>query len=150
MTTILIIAHAPLASALRAVAVHTYPECAGDLRVLDVSPEATVDQVELQARALLPGPDTTPALVLVDAYGATPCNAGMRLLDKPLTRVVAGVNVPMLWRTLCYAKSEPLDALVTRAVAGATQGVVQATAAHTKNRESNPETHDQDQRQDQQ
>ena len=47
--------------------------------------------------------------------------------------VVAGVNVPMLWRTLCYGTNEPLDALVARAVAGATQGVMQVTASRPQN-----------------
>jgi mannose PTS system EIIA component len=37
--------------------------------------------------------------------------------------VVAGVNVPMLWRSLCYA-DESLDMLLARALEGATQGVV--------------------------
>jgi PTS system ascorbate-specific IIA component len=38
------------------------------------------------------------------------------------------VNVPMLWRTLCYL-NEPLESLVSRALAGATQGVMQAGAS---------------------
>jgi mannose PTS system EIIA component len=46
--------------------------------------------------------------------------------------VVAGVNVPMLWRTLCYA-SQPLDELVGRAVAGASQGVMQVGSARRQN-----------------
>jgi mannose PTS system EIIA component len=48
------------------------------------------------------------------------------LADGVHVRVVTGVNVPMLWRTLCYA-DEPLEALVARALAGATQGVMQAS-----------------------
>jgi PTS system mannose-specific IIA component len=45
------------------------------------------------------------------------------------------VNVPMLWRSLCYLR-EPLDALVARAVAGATQGVMQI--AHTRPQNQTP------------
>ena len=48
----------------------------------------------------------------------------MLLLVNPRVRVVAGANVPMLWRTLCYGTNESLDTLVTRAVAGAKQGVL--------------------------
>ena len=60
-------------------------------------------------------------LILTDVFGATPCNVAQRLADGVQVKVVAGVNVPMLWRTLCYA-DEPLDALVARALAGAHAG----------------------------
>ena len=52
MSGLLLIAHAPLATALKAVAEHTFPNCAPQLTVLDVTPEMSVDVVEAQARAL--------------------------------------------------------------------------------------------------
>ena len=61
------------------------------------------------------------ALILTDVFGATPCNVAQRLADGVQVKVVAGVNVPMLWRSLCYA-DESLDALVARAVAGRDAG----------------------------
>jgi PTS system mannose-specific IIA component len=149
MTTILIIAHAPLASALKTVAAHAYPDCASLLEVLDVSVGADVDQIEAMARALLAPHEGGSTLIFVDAFGATPCNAAMRLLDNPKTRLVSGVNVPMLWRTLCYGVDEPLDALVARAVAGATQGVVPVTVARPQNQTNRPGGNDQAGRQDQ-
>lgn len=129
MTTLLILAHAPLASALRAVAQHAFPDCAAQLQAQDVAADSSPEQVVQQARALLALQPGESVLVLTDAYGATPCNAAIELLDDPQVRVVAGVNVPMLWRTLCYAAKDPLDALVARALAGAAQGVMQVTAA---------------------
>ena len=57
------------------------------------------------------------ALILTDVFGATPCNTVQRLADGQHVKVITGVNVPMLWRALNYA-SEPLDTLVTRALAG--------------------------------
>jgi mannose PTS system EIIA component len=126
MTRLLIIAHAPLASALAEVAAHTFPDCAAQLQALDVPPQMAPDEVQLRAAALLPAAEAQDTLILTDVFGATPCNAAQRLADGVHVRVVAGVNVPMLWRTLCYA-NEPLDALVARAMAGATQGVMQAS-----------------------
>lgn len=126
MAGLLIIAHAPLASALRQVAEHVYPGCAGVVQAIDVLPQASPEELQARAVALLeadPGRDT---LILTDVFGATPCNVAQRVADGVRVRVVTGVNVPMLWRTLCYA-DEPLDALVSRALAGATQGVLQAT-----------------------
>jgi PTS system ascorbate-specific IIA component len=96
------------------------------LQVLDVPPEMAPEEVQLRAAELLPPAQPDDTLILTDVFGATPCNAAQRLADGVHVRVVAGVNVPMLWRTLCYA-NEPLDALVVRAMAGATQGVMQAS-----------------------
>ncbi len=143
MTTLLIIAHAPLASALKTVATHAYPDCGSLLEVLDVSVGADVEQIEAMARALLAPHAGAPTLIFVDAFGASPCNAAMRLLDNPKTRLVSGVNVPMLWRTLCYGMDEPLDALVARAVAGATQGVVPVTVSRPQNQANRPNANDQ-------
>ena len=149
MTTILIIAHEPLASALKTVAAHAYPDAMSALEVLDVSVGADVEQIESMARALLAGHAGEPTLIFVDAFGASPCNAAMRLLDSPKTRLVAGVNVPMLWRTLCYGTNEPLDALVARAVAGATQGVIPVTVSRPQNQTLRTGPHDQAGRHDQ-
>jgi PTS system ascorbate-specific IIA component len=126
MTGLLVIAHAPLASALRAVAVHVYPECANSLAVLDVAADVPIEQVESQAAALLARLGTRDALILTDVFGATPCNVAQRLADGVHVKVVTGVSVPMLWRSLCYA-GESLDSLVGRALAGATQGAMQVS-----------------------
>ena len=124
MTGLLLIAHAPLASALKAVAEHTFPHCATQLSVLDVTDDMSADEVEQRGRALMLQAGHEDVLVLTDVFGATPSNAAQRLLDaQGHVRVLSGVNVPMLWRSLCYAH-EPLAALVQRASQGATQGVV--------------------------
>jgi PTS system ascorbate-specific IIA component len=129
VTAVLLIAHAPLASALLAVANHVYSEQERRIVAVDVDPSLSADVVEAQARQALARLDAQEVLILTDVFGATPCNVAQRLADGVAIRVVTGVNVPMLWRSLCYLR-EPLDALVARAVAGATQGVLQV--AHTR------------------
>jgi len=124
MPGILIIAHAPLASALKSVAEHTFPNCSQTLEAFDVPADMPADKVEAQARALLQRVRSPEALILTDVFGATPCNVALRLAEGAQVSVVAGVNVPMLWRSLCYAH-ESLDAVVARALGGAMQGVVQ-------------------------
>lgn len=123
MPGLLVIAHAPLASALRSVAEHVYPDCARSLSVLDVPPGTPVEDVEAQAARLLRDLAPADVLILTDVFGATPCNIALRLADGVHIKIVTGVNVPMLWRALCYA-GEPLDALVARALAGAVQGAM--------------------------
>jgi PTS system ascorbate-specific IIA component len=63
-------------------------------------------------------------LVLTDVMGATPANVAQRLLVVQGARLIAGVNLPMLLRTVCY-RHENLEALTRRALDGGTQGVVQ-------------------------
>ena len=137
MPGLLVIAHAPLASALRAVAEHVYPDCAGSLSVLDVPPDMPIEQVEAEAAGLLTRMNTPEALILTDVFGATPCNVAQRLADGVRVKVVTGVNVPMLWRSLCYA-DEPLDSLVARALAGATQGAMQVSPTRPQNQARSP------------
>lgn len=122
-TGLLLIAHAPLASALKAVAEHVYPDCSDRLLTLDVEPGMPPERIEQDARALLQKSNHPEVLVLTDVFGATPCNVAERLQDQRRLRVVAGVNVPMLWRVLCYAH-ESVDRLAERALAGAAQGVM--------------------------
>lgn len=135
MSGLLLIAHAPLATALKQVAEHTFPHCSLQLRVLDVTPEMSADDVESQARALINASGHQQTLVLTDVYGATPTNAALRLQGEQV-KVLTGVNVPMLWRSLCYA-GEGLDALVQRASQGGTQGILcDATAPCASNNSS--------------
>ena len=136
MTThILIIAHAPLAHALRECALHVFPECTDEVQALDVPPNEPPEQTQAAAQAMLdqhPG----PVLLLTDVFGATPCNVAQRLADGERTRLLCGVNLPMLLRAVCYRREE-LESLVSRAMVGGTQGVMQVaptTAPQNQNR----------------
>jgi len=108
---------------------------------IDVEPTMSADTVESLARAALERLGSREVLVLTDVFGATPCNVAQRLSDGVNVRVVAGVNVPMLWRSLCYL-GEPLDALVARAVSGASQGVMQVAQTRPQNQTLSPITND--------
>ncbi len=134
MSKLLIVAHAPLASALRAVAAHAFPERAADVSAVDMAPDQPEPEVLVrQALEALAGEDV---LLLIDAFGATPCSACQRATaGAPRTRLVVGVNVPMLWRTL-GSPELPLDELAQRALAGAVQGVMQANATPRQNQPS--------------
>jgi mannose PTS system EIIA component len=123
MPGLLIVAHAPLASALRSVAAHTDPEGADQLRAVDVLPDMTPEDIERLTREALKQVCNPQALILCDVLGATPCNIALRCADGVLVQVVAGVNVPMLWRCMAYAE-KTLDELVKMAQAGGIRGVV--------------------------
>ena len=148
MASILLVAHAPLASALLAVASHAYADCARSVVAVDIPPGAGLEEATaLVAAALLalPGPEV---LVMADAFGATPSNAALAAADGMHTRVVTGINVPMVWRTLCYAHL-PLGELVTRAVDGGRQGIMQVAAPRRQNQPNRPPSDDPEQYSDQ-
>jgi PTS system ascorbate-specific IIA component len=149
MPGLMIIAHAPLASSLKSVAEHAYPDCAAPLEALDVRAETPVEEIEAEARRMLARVRNPDAVIFTDVFGATPCNVAQRLADGTQVKVIAGVNVPMLWRSLCYA-AEGLDAVVARAMAGATQGVMQVATSRPQTQSTKPGGHDQVNRQNQQ
>ncbi len=147
MAGLLIIAHAPLATSLRAVVAHVFPNETG-IEAIDVSGDTSPEQVEKAAREALANIADPEILVLTDVFGATPCNAAMRLADGVHVRVVVGVNVPMLWRAVAHRRN-PLLAVAERAVSGAVQGIMQLAPTRPQTQTSRSGDHDQDRNQDQ-
>lgn len=150
MTELFVIAHSPLASALRSAALHTFPEAALGIVAFDVQPGADTDDTVAQVLARIDAMGDTDLLVLADVFGATPCNIARGLAERGRVRVVAGVNVPMLWRALNY-RERPVDEVVAIALAGATQGVMPvAAASRPQNQVQKTPSHDPDHRHHQQ
>jgi PTS system ascorbate-specific IIA component len=141
MARLLVITHAPLASALREVAAHIFPEQAAAMAVCDVRSDQSAEDAERLASAQLDSSPEAEWLILTDVFGATPCNVARRLGERPGTRVLAGVNVPMLWRALGHS-AEPLERLTAVAMAGASQGVMQLASARPQNQAQKPAAHD--------
>jgi len=126
---ILIIAHAPLASALRSCVLHVYPEVADSLRAVDVLPDEAPEVTQQRVQANLQASAEHSVLVLTDVLGATPCNIAQKAVGGQQCKLVAGVNLPMLLRTVNY-RHESMDALLARALAGGTQCIVEVATAH--------------------
>jgi PTS system ascorbate-specific IIA component len=141
MTQLVIVAHAPLATALEVAALHTYPEHAGRLQPIDVAPDATLEAVQARVSAVLAVADET--LVLCDVFGATPFNGSQLAVAGRRARIVTGANVAMLWRVL-GSPDERLDALVERAVTGGVQGIIRVSGAAPQNQNPSPAGNDQD------
>lgn len=145
MNAILIIGHAPLAHALRQCALHVFPDCAASVAAIDVQPNLSPEETLATARIALQQlrqPGVKGVLVLTDIFGATPSNVAQKLVDGVTSRLITGVNLPMLLRAVSY-RHESLDALVSRAVIGGTQGVMQVAVTAPQNQPRR--SHDQDQ-----
>jgi mannose PTS system EIIA component len=148
MNGILIIAHAPLANALRQCALHVFPDCDPFVAAIDVqpnlSPEETLGAARIALDQLSRLPQVKGVLVLTDIFGATPSNVAQKLVDGIKSRLITGVNLPMLLRSVSY-RHEPLDTLVSRAMVGGTQGVMQVAVTAPQNqakRKHDPEERD--------
>ena len=145
MNAILIIAHAPLAHALRQCALHVFPDCGQQVAAIDVQPnlppEESLHMARIAMDQLAKTAGVKGVLVLTDIFGATPSNVAQKLVDGVKTRLITGVNLPMLLRSVSY-RNEPLEALVSRAVIGGTQGVMQVAITAPQNQPRR--THEQD------
>lgn len=131
-TCFLIIAHAPLASALRASVLHVFPECEAQVLALDVPAYSQPAEMREAARSLMKCSHAEQVLLFSDVVGATPCNVAQGLIGDPAVRLVAGVNLPMLLRAVNY-RDDDLPSLVRRTLSGGMQGMVElqdAAVAH--------------------
>lgn len=128
MLRLLIIAHAPLASALQAVAAHIDPEAAASIGVCDIQANHSLDDATALGSIALRDSGTDEVLILTDVFGATPCNAARRLGERAGTRVIAGVNVAALWRAMGHL-GDPLDKVAELVLAGGQQGVISVASS---------------------
>lgn len=124
---IVLIAHTPLASALKACAQHVFAERAADVMVVDVQPNDDVASWHAQAAERLQGCEA-PVLLLTDVFGATPFNIARDWADwcsehRIEARVISGLNVPMLLRAITY-REEALESWLERAQTGGVQGIM--------------------------
>ena len=143
MSHILLIAHTPLASALRAGAMHVFPEAADAITALDVQPQASPDATLAEAeRALAQVPESESVLILTDVFGATPCNVAQRVADGTRTLLLVGANLPMVLRAVTY-RHEDLDAMAHKALSGGMQGIMLVAGTAPQNQNRRAVSHDQ-------
>jgi PTS system ascorbate-specific IIA component len=124
MIGILIITHGSLGEALIQCVCHVMNRRPPQLLQLGVSGQDDPLDVLPLARRLLNMVDSGDGvLILTDILGATPANTAAKLLEPGRIEGVAGVNLPMLLRTITY-RERNMEVLVKKAVAGACEGVV--------------------------
>lgn len=141
MAGIMIIAHAPLASAMQEFARHVYGEVPERIVALDVmaheDAKVTLQRATELAQSIM---NENGFIVLTDIMGATPANVASRIANLPefmgKVRVMAGLNLPMLMRTIAY-RAENLDSLVQKALYGGQQGIL--SIGHVNNQQASYE-----------
>lgn len=127
MIGILIIAHGSLGESLIHCASHVMGKRPEALKQLGVGTHDDPVQLLPQAQEMIKELDQGDGvLILSDIYGATPCNLVNQLVVAGRVEGVAGVNLPMLVRTLTYRKGD-LRTLVGKALSGGREGVIHFT-----------------------
>jgi PTS system mannose-specific IIA component len=133
MVGILIVAHGTLGESLIHCASHVMGGRPPHLMQIGVSmhddPQLILPEAIKLARSLEQGGGV---LVLSDVYGATPCNIASQMLIPGKVEGVAGVNLPMIVRALTY-RNETLKTVVSKAISGGIEGVMQIPTAQRKN-----------------
>ena len=136
MAAIVLVMHAPLATAFAECARHVLGS-APALQVFDVQPEGNPDELvprlaDLLAQARSAGEET---LILCDIYGATPFNIAKRALAQDArqggqSRLLTGTNLCMVLKALTEKQKMPeqLSLLVRH---GAFKGIVDTGPADT-------------------
>jgi PTS system ascorbate-specific IIA component len=128
---LLLITHAGIGTELLAAATAMLGVC--PLRAQALAVDNSDDPERLGERALACARELDAGdgvLVLTDLFGSTPANIAARLCDAGQTRILSGVNLPMLVRVLNYPQL-PLDAMVDKALSGGRDGVLLCPAAGT-------------------
>lgn len=122
-TPILLITHDGIGERLLETAAAIQP-LATEARALPVPFSCDPERAIEEARRLCDEMDRgAGVLILTDLYGATPCNVAIRLGDPDKRRVVSGVNLPMLLRSLNYCELG-VEELAAKAAEGGRGGVV--------------------------
>lgn len=125
MIGILIITHGTLGESLIQCACHVLNKRPPQIAQLGVSAQDDPLDVLPYARRLLENVDSGDGvIVLTDIFGATPSNIAMKLLRPGSVEAVSGANVPMLLRVLTYREKGDIHTVITKAVAGACEGVI--------------------------
>ena len=104
MVGILLITHNSLGDSLVDCVRHVLGRESPNLKALQILADDDPQRKEDEARELIAQLDTgNGVLLLSDLFGATPDNIARRLCQPGRVEGIAGVNLPMLLRAVCYS-----------------------------------------------
>lgn len=125
---LMVVAHTPLASALKDVARHVFGQDVA-LTAIDVLPgDCAVESSASLLETIKSLDQGAGVLVMTDLPGASPCNicasaAALARQDGVAFHVVAGVNAAMILRAVSY-RDRDLETLTQQVVEGASRAVM--------------------------
>lgn len=106
MAGILLVTHNGLGDSFVDCVKHVLGEVPPNLKVLSVLAGDDPQLKLAEGQALIKQLDTGGGvLILTDVYGATPSNVGRHLCHAERVIGIAGLNLPMLLRVVCYPET---------------------------------------------
>ena len=124
MIGILLVTHNGLGDSLADCVKHVMGSVPPNLKVLPVLASDDIQQKLAEGHALITQLDTGEGvLLLIDVFGATPCNIARQLCQPDHVAGVTGVNLPMLLRVIGYSQL-PLAEVMQKATAGGRENIV--------------------------
>ncbi len=124
MVGILLVTHNGLGECLADCVKHVLGDMPRNLRVLSVWADEDPQHKLVEGEELIKELDNgSGVLILADVFGATPSNIGRRLCHAERVEGVAGVNLPMLLRTVC-SSNNTLSELAEIAILGGRECIV--------------------------
>ena len=128
MISILLITHGELGKSLIECATHVLGDKPLFLESLSIENDCTHESMFKQISERINLLDQGDGvLILTDIFGATPCNIITKIIKPGKVSAIAGVNLPMLIRTISY-RNEPFDSLISKAIQGAQDGIIHIQA----------------------
>lgn len=124
MVGILLVTHNGLGYSFADCVGHVFGKIPAHIKTLSVLAADDPERKFAEGRELIEQLDTGKGvLVLVDVFGATPCNIARRLCQIEHVRGVAGLNLPMLLRVVSSTKKS-LPELAKLAIEGGRECIV--------------------------
>lgn len=121
---IFLISHQGVASNLLETAKNMLGMCPTNTRVLEVPLDASLEDAQHQAHEFINQIDQGDGvLILADLYGGTPSNIGHVIIDQINTKMVSGLNLPMLVKVLNYPDAD-LEEMAAKAKSGGQAGIL--------------------------
>lgn len=127
MIGLLIITHETLGDSYLNLVQHFFPEKSTEnLKLIQVKSDDDHESVLVRIQQILPEKGFCDGLlVLTDIFGATPCNAAMKLNNGGKTALLTGLNAPMLIKAVSGAdRAENLNEFAQNVKNCAQEGIM--------------------------
>lgn len=122
--SVLVITHNQIGAELLTTATRMFGRCPLAASAINVTEYDDPDQLQTLATRLANElDDGSGLLILTDLFGSTPSNVANSIRQGHEVRVLTGVNLPMLVRTLNYHWLD-LGAITEKALSGGREGVL--------------------------
>ena len=121
---ILLITHNQIGQVLLENALTILDQSNPGVQTISVSFDADTDRVLAQCQHIVREIDNGDGvLVLTDLFGSTPSNIAHKLTSINNTYVIAGINLPMVMKTINY-RDDPIQDIIERTLKGGKNAII--------------------------